>query len=54
MGQDIENFEVGQLQQGGQGKVHGPQLPLLGHRIEIETPNWASRAYRKGHKHFLD
>ena len=26
-----------------QGQVGGPQVPLLGHGDEIETPNWACR-----------
>ena len=26
------------------GQVSGPQVPLLGHGDEIETPNWACRS----------
>ena len=26
-------------------QVGGPQVPLLGHGDEIETPNWACRGY---------
>ena len=29
-----------------QDQVGGPQVPLLGHGDEIETPNWACRDYR--------
>ena len=25
------------------GQVGGPQVPLLGHGDEVETPNWAHR-----------
>ena len=28
-----------------QGQVGGPQVPLLGHGDEIETPNWACRDF---------
>ena len=28
-----------------QDQVGGPQLPLLGHGDEIETPNWACSDY---------
>ena len=28
-----------------QDRVGGPQVPLLGHGDEIETPNWACRGY---------
>ena len=37
--QEMANDEVGQHLQGGQGQVGGPQVPLLGHGDEIETPN---------------
>ena len=39
-----ENDEVTQPLQGDQGQVGGPQVPLLGHGDEIETPNWACRS----------
>ena len=32
-----------QLQEGDQGQVGGPQVPLPGHGDEIENPNWACR-----------
>ena len=41
MRQEIENFEVSQPHQGGQGLFVGPQVPLLGRGDEIETQNWA-------------
>ena len=28
-----------------QGQVGGPQVPLLGHGDEIETPNWVCMKY---------
>ena len=28
-----------------QGQVGGPHVPLLGHGVEIETPNWAYRGH---------
>ena len=45
MGHEIEIDEVYQPLQGGQGQVGGPQVPLLGHGDEIETPNWACMKY---------
>ena len=45
-GQEIANDKVCQRLQGGQGQVGGPQVPLLGHGIEIEAPNWAYGEYR--------
>ena len=45
-GQEMTNDEVGQPQEGDQGQVGGPQVPLLGHRNEIKSPNWACRDYR--------
>ena len=46
IGHEMENLEVSQPDQGGQGQVGVPQVPLLGHGSEIETPNWACRDYR--------
>ena len=40
------HYEVIQHLQGIQGEVGGPKVPLLSHWDEIETPNWAVRAYR--------
>ena len=48
-GQEMANGEVGQHLQGGQGQVGGPQVPLLGHEKEVESPNWACRDYWTGH-----
>ena len=44
-GQEMTNDEVGLGLQGGQGQVDGPQVPLLGHGNEVESPNWACRVY---------
>ena len=41
----MENDEVIQHQEGEQGQVGGPQVPLPGHGDEIENPNWGSRYY---------
>ena len=38
-GQEMTNYEVGQHVKGGQGQEGGPQVSLLGHGDEIETPN---------------
>ena len=48
-GHEKANDEVGQHLQGGQGHVSGPQVHLLGHGDEVETPNWACRNYWTGH-----
>ena len=45
-GQEMTNDEVGQRLQGGQGQVGGPQVPLLGHGDEVESPNWVCKEYR--------
>ena len=37
--QEMTNIEVGQHVEGGQGQDGGPQVPLLGHGNEIESPN---------------
>ena len=37
--QEMANDEVGQHLQGGKGQVGGPQVPLLGHRDEIDSRN---------------
>ena len=42
-GQEMANDKVCQHLQGGQGQVGGPQVPLLGHGNEVESPNWACR-----------
>ena len=42
----MTNDEVSQPQEGDQGQVGGPQVPLLGHGNEIKSPNWACRDYR--------
>ena len=34
-GHEIENDKVSQPQEGDQGQVGGPQVPLLGHGDEI-------------------
>ena len=39
IGLEMENFEVSQPQQGGQGQVGVQRVPLLGHGEEVETPN---------------
>ena len=44
-GQEMANDKVSLPQEGDQGQVGGPQVPLPGHEDEIETPNWASRDY---------
>ena len=44
IGHDIANDEVIQPLQGGQGQVGAPQVPLLGHEDEIETPNLACKS----------
>ena len=46
IGQEIQNDKVSQPQEGDQGQVGGPEVPLPGHGDEIENPNWASRVYR--------
>ena len=38
-GQEMANDKVSQHQEGDQGQVGGPQMLLLGHEDEIETPN---------------
>ena len=48
-GQEKTNDEVGQHLQGGQGQVGGPQVPLLSHGKEVETPNWAYKDYWTRH-----
>ena len=45
-GQEMTNDEVGQRLQGGHGQVSGPQIPLLGHGDEVESPNWVCKDYR--------
>ena len=40
------HFEVIQHLQDILDEVGGPKVPLLSHWDEIETPNWAVRAYR--------
>ena len=42
----MANDEDGQRLQGDQGWVGGPQVRLLGHRDEVESPNWVGRDYR--------
>ena len=44
-GHGMANDEAIQPLQGGQGKVGGPQTPLLDLGYEIETPNWACRDF---------
>ena len=46
VGHGMTNDEVSQPQEGDQGQVGGPQVPLPGHGDEIENPNWASIVYR--------
>ena len=41
-----ENDEVIQPEEGDQGQVDGPWVPLPGHGDEIENPNWATRNYK--------
>ena len=38
-GHEMANDEVGQHLQVGEGQVGGPQVPLLGHGKEVESPN---------------
>ena len=45
-GQEMANDKVYQRLQGGQVQVGRPQVPLLGHGSEIETPNLACGEYR--------
>ena len=47
-GQEMANDKVCQHLQGGQGRVGGPQVPLLGHGNDITNPNWTCRVY--GHE----
>ena len=44
--------EFKQHVEGGQGQDGGPQVPLLGHGDEIESPNWACRNCRTGISNF--
>ena len=44
-GQEMANDKVSQPQEGDQGQVGVPQVPLLGHGDEIEIPNWACRDF---------
>ena len=46
VGHGMANDEVSQPQEGDQGQVDGPQVPLLGHGNEIKGPNLACRDYR--------
>ena len=46
IGPQKEYLEVSQPHQGGRGQDVVPQVPLLGHGSEIETPNWACREFR--------
>ena len=45
-GQEMANDKVSQPEEGDQGQVSGPQVPFLGHGIEIKSPNWTCRDYR--------
>ena len=45
-GLEMANDKVSKPQEGDQGQVGGPQMPLLSHGSEIESPNWAWRDYR--------
>ena len=45
-GQEMAYDKVCQYLQGGQGQVGGPQVPLLGHGDEVESPNWVCKEYR--------
>ena len=45
-GHEMANDEFGQHLQGDQGQVGGPQVPLLGHGNEVESPDWVCRDYR--------
>ena len=38
-GQEMANDKVSKPQEGDQGQVGGPQVPLLGHGNEIKSPN---------------
>ena len=38
-GQGTAKDEVNQRLQGGMGQVGGPQMPLLGHGDELESPD---------------
>ena len=40
-GQEMANDKVSQPQEGDQGQVGGPQVPLLGRGDDKETQNWA-------------
>ena len=44
-GHYIANDEVKNPLRGGQDRVGGPQVPILGHGDSIETSNWACRSY---------
>ena len=46
----MTNHDVSQHLHGEQGKDGGPQVPLLGHEEEVESPNWACRDYWTGHR----
>ena len=48
----MENLEVCQPHQGGQGQVGVPQVPVLGHGVEIETHNWICRELRPRKENF--
>ena len=43
---DMTNYDVSEHMHGGQGQDGGPQLRLLGHGDEVESPNWAYRDFR--------
>ena len=45
-GHEMANDGVGQYLQGGQGRIGGPQVPLLGHKNEVESPALVCRDYR--------
>ena len=45
-GHEIKTEKVNQPQEGDQGQVCGPQVPLPGHGDEIKNCNLASRVYR--------
>ena len=47
-GQEMTNDKISQPQEGDQGQVGGPQVPLLGHGSEMKSPNWACRDCRTG------
>ena len=38
-GHKKQNDDFSQPQEGDQGQVGGPQVPLLGHGNEVESPN---------------